>query len=761
MKQPRIYAGLVLALLACSPVSSVRVCVTAPAWYSCESLNTTLAQLDIVCIPAQDRYTCLLRLAAGEADVMLAQPEDLYLAHQLAPDTFHVVAAVKDLPRKDRRWRYEGVAVVRRKAITSVQDLRGSKSCHTGYGRTAGWNIPVAHLLKLGELKMECDFKGTVAEHDLRAASKYFGLACVPGQWAPDNDTDAQLKEQYSNLCTMCRDPGLCDGQDAHAGYEGVLRCLVDSHGDVAWTKREALTAFLADRTDVVKDDFALLCPDGRLVDVDSHEQCHWAARPWPVWLATEQGQRHAQTLQKAMAREEPKDSPLSAVMGSKLPAAVQPVLSPTTASAYLQQAGYEVTISGIGCNSESVILCVSSKAAEEKCRALSKVLKSRRVRPELKCTRPSSSSTDNCINFIVKGKAHITSVDGGDMFDSHVKFGTTALISERYGPLDASYFAVAVVKADSGITSLEQLKGKKSCHTGIGRTAGWKIPVSTLMEAGLLKPIKCNYAQAIGKFFSSSCVPGAKNVDYDPSGTNPRSLCELCVGSQLEGAVDGPPYDVSGGDVVNKCARDDTEAFSGYTGAFRCLVQGGGDVAFVKHTTVIDNTNGNNNESWAKNLNAQDFKLLCRNSSTADVVSFSSCYLASVPAHKVITAVKNNDAFLDDIRLLLLRASAILPPGQDVFTLFGPFMGKHDLIFKDSATALINLRQDKDHQTLEGAYFRALKELHMCHIDEDIDLLPESQEIGQIGSNASHAQGSSVAILCLTLLFSRVVVQA
>jgi hypothetical protein len=48
------------------------------------------------------------------------------------------------------------------------------------------------------------------------------------------------------------------------------------------------------------------------------------------------------------------------------------------------------------------------------------------------------------------------------------------------------------------------------------------------------------------------------------------------------------------------------------YTGAFRCLVEGGGQVAFVKHTTVMENTDGKRREWWARNALTDDYELLC-----------------------------------------------------------------------------------------------------------------------------------------------------
>lgn len=59
-------------------------------------------------------------------------------------------------------------------------------------------------------------------------------------------------------------------------------------------------------------------------------------------------------------------------------------------------------------------------------------------------------------------------------------------------------------------------------------------------------------------------------------------------------------------------CRRDANEDYYGHTGAFRCLVEGGGDVAFVKHTTVMENTGGKRREWWARNTLNDDFELLC-----------------------------------------------------------------------------------------------------------------------------------------------------
>ena len=82
-------------------------------------------------------------------------------------------------------------------------------------------------------------------------------------------------------------------------------------------------------------------------------------------------------------------------------------------------------------------------------------------------------------------------------------------IVSEDYGSGTSQYNAVAVVKKSNTDITFKTLKGKKSCHTGAGKTAGWNVPVGKLLSMGIMeRDPSCNAYAAAGNFFNESCVP-------------------------------------------------------------------------------------------------------------------------------------------------------------------------------------------------------------------------------------------------------------
>lgn len=51
----------------------------------------------------------------------------------------------------------------------------------------------------------------------------------------------------------------------------------------------------------------------------------------------------------------------------------------------------------------------------------------------------------------------------------------------------ETCYYAVAVVKKGTAF-GIRDLRGKKSCHTGLGKSAGWNIPIGTLVSMNLIQ---------------------------------------------------------------------------------------------------------------------------------------------------------------------------------------------------------------------------------------------------------------------------------
>ena len=64
-----------------------------------------------------------------------------------------------------------------------------------------------------------------------------------------------------------------------------------------------------------------------------------------------------------------------------------------------------------------------------------------------------------------------------------------------------------------------------------------------------------------------------------------------------------------------------------------------GGDVAFVRHLTVRDNTDGRNHAIWARNRRSDDYEIMCKDGRRLNIDQFERCHLGYVPANAIVTS--------------------------------------------------------------------------------------------------------------------------
>lgn len=356
-------------------------------------------------------------------------------------------------------------------------------------------------------------------------------------------------------------------------------------------------------------------------------------------------------------------------------------------------------------CPVPAAVLCVTSDKEFKKCQAMSKAFHAAGLKPELNCKLGQSSLA--CMQLIKNRDADLVVLDAADIFIAGVKFGLIPIVAEQFDMLGTNYYALAVAKTSDQTTDLFNLKGKLTCHSGYLKGAGWVMPMHLLSSNDRIRKYdNCNSARSAAEHFDKSCAPGAlsslsTNTKSQASEAwTIRNLCELCHGT-------GRGY----------CARDASEPFYGDTGAFRCLVEGGGQVAFCKHTTLFENTGGSNRETWARNLIRSDFELLCRDGSRAPVDQYKSCNLGPVPANAVVARGSSPFELIDAYINLFMYGQQYYGSKyteEYTFKMFSSNDG-HDLIFQDATQQLVRVPvANQTYNTyLNREFLRAMESIY------------------------------------------------
>ncbi|XP_042314330.1 melanotransferrin [Sceloporus undulatus] len=683
-------AALLLWLPSVSPLSLLRWCtLSEPELAKCSHMSKAFSAAGLrpalACVRGDSAFGCLASIKASQADVVTVDGGLVYRAGK----EFGLQPLAGEDYGGALGGSYLAVAVVRSGSDLTLDGLRGARSCHTGLNRTAGWNVPIGLLLDSGRMAaLGCDLPA--------AASAFFSASCVPGALGPGFP---------ESLCRLCKGDAAGEGRcqatprEDYFGYTGALRCLAEGAGEVAFIKHSTVQETLQGGSPrpswaggLQVSDFQLLCRDGGRAAAEAWQGCHLARVPGHA-VVTRPGTDRRLILQLLQEGQEMFGAPSSSSSGvfqmfSSGSYGGQDLLFKDSTvrlvpvpegQSYQDWLGEEYlhAMRGMDCDPtrlpESLRWCVFSPAEIQKCSEMALAFQKQRLKPMIRCV--SAESRHLCMEQIQKRAIDAVTLAGEDIYTAGRDFGLVPAAGESYaeGDTNSTYYAVAVVRRAAqdgdGAFTIHELRGRRSCHTGFGRRAGWTLPVGLLLSKGLIQSRGCSVLEAVSTFFSASCVPTDRPKGFPPN------LCRLCAGDE---------------DGNHKCEASDRERYFGYTGAFRCLAEGHGEVAFVKHTSVFENTDGRNAAPWASGLHSADFQLLCPNGARAEVDQFANCHWGRVPPRAIMVHPETNP----------LAVYGLLDRAQDFFgaennsngfKMFNSsdFHGQ-DLIFRDATTAIV-----------------------------------------------------------------------
>ncbi|XP_067310104.1 serotransferrin-1-like isoform X2 [Pseudorasbora parva] len=617
--------GCLVVALPSASAQKVKWCVkTQNELKKCKHLASKSADLE--CLLRLSTIDCIKSIEKGEADVVTADGEHVYFGGR---KPFELRPLIAEKYQKESCY---AVAVVKRDTDFSIRDLKGKTSYHSCYKSPGGWTLPIGRLVAVKIIPWDPN------DMTLESAVSHFFLrSCVPGI----------SKAQYPKLCSDCQGDCSCSQNEQCSGDGGAFQCMKKGNGDVAFICQDGIP-------EIERPNYQLLCMDGRRKSVEDYKTCNLGKEPHRAVIGRKDAD--SQHIYKVLKQIPGSDLFSSDVFGGKdlifSDSAFDLMELPKITDSFLYLKDDYGAMHALREGSPparapdgKIQWCVISHAEQQKCDGLQI--------PRVECRR--ASSVEECIQKVMRREADFFAADGGQVYIAG-KCGLVPAMVEQYdeqscpdGGEYSSLFVVAVVRKDSGVT-WNKLRGRKSCHTGLNHNAGWIVPDSVICG----KTPDCT----LYEFFSEGCAPGA-----DPT----SNMCKLCKG---------------GGKQVgdeSKCKASSEEMYYGYDGAFRCLAEGAGEVAFIKHSIVGDYTEGIRPD-WAKDLKADEFELICPKSPdrTFKHTEFADCNLAKVPAHAVIT---RKDVRSDVVSVL--REAQKYPDS--------PFKskGERNLLFSDSTKCL------------------------------------------------------------------------
>eukprot|EP00271_Cylindrocystis_brebissonii_P001573 TRINITY_DN11843_c0_g2_i1.p1 TRINITY_DN11843_c0_g2~~TRINITY_DN11843_c0_g2_i1.p1 ORF type:complete len:448 (-),score=76.10 TRINITY_DN11843_c0_g2_i1:1221-2564(-) len=236
-------------------------------------------------------------------------------------------------------------------------------------------------------------------------------------------------------------------------------------------------------------------------------------------------------------------------------------------------------------------------------------------------------NSPQHCMDAIGAGEAELISMEAGMAYYAFMYKSMKAIMSERIES-GLFYETVAVVRreiceSEPGIL-FSELRGKSSCHGTYRSSAGWDLPIDTFLATLSAEPLAKIEGEPpdivlVDDFFSKSCAPG------------PGEGQAVCTGCN---ETSGKQWDAMCGSA---------SPYYGPIGAFRCLMEDMGDVAFT-HVPIVQkySLGGYFEQDWAYQPQ-ENFMYICPRpgggcEEVTENPAYAHCSLGKVPANVIMT---------------------------------------------------------------------------------------------------------------------------
>lgn len=278
-----------------SATSAVKWCTadaneTAICERAVRVMNGLDAGLTFGCYEIPEDGDCLAAIQEGDADIANFGSGDIY-AGSRENDLVAILSTNNDDPIRRGSQYYAVVVTLAENCAageTLASQLRGKSSCHTGYRRTAGWQMAVGRLLAEGAMPVVAEEEDVA--NDAESAAAFFGDICAVGtrdeDAAPQAAASGDGAQLFPPLCSACDNPANCSATDIYSDYAGTIRGVMEGACDAAFTKHDTMLEVVGDGTapeewsSVPKSGLRLVCADGSCGAIDDWPTCNLARVP-------------------------------------------------------------------------------------------------------------------------------------------------------------------------------------------------------------------------------------------------------------------------------------------------------------------------------------------------------------------------------------------------------------------------------------------------------------------------------------------------